>query len=415
MSVAGLLETAARFLPKAERRRGSGVGIDVTHIVRASEWLTVTAALSALLLITTEGGLRAMGVHFPGLRQGDRSQDLWVSDSSKGWFHRPRFVTELPLGGPDRGRVRTNSLGLRGPEVSRRKPPGTRRLLAIGDSYVFGYGVDEEHTVTARLSGLLNARGRERWEVLNLGVNSYSTDQELVLFQELGPQLAPDVVVLFVCDNDFEANTEDFVNQRYYKPFFVLSGDGRLIRHNVPIPEFTGPQRAKLWLGQHSEVWNMIRSRRGQLPWINADLDAFQVATPAPPASAEVPLTAALIVAMRDLAERLGSEFVMLNTGHRGERTELLQHVRPLLRRKHVRLLGLEGNLGEARKRRPSGLWDFPNDPHWNVAADDLVARVTFNFLSASRLVDTRPKSQPARGVRPPLKSTRRKAAAGTR
>ena len=126
-------------------------------------------------------------------------------------------------------------------------------------------------------------------------------------------------------------------------------------------------------------------------------------------------MTAALIVAMRDQAEKLGSEFVMLNTGHRGERTELLQQVRPLLRRKHVRLLGLEGSLSEARKRQPSGLWDFPNDGHWNVAAHDLVAHVTFNFLKASRLVDTRPPSPPTRGVRPSVKSPRRGGAAKNR
>ena len=177
----------------------------------------------------------------------------------------------------------------------------------------------------------------------------------------------------------------------------MLSGDGKLSPHNLRVPQFTSWQRAKLWLGQHSEVWNMFRNRRSRLPWINAGLAMFQVATPRAPANAEVPLTAALIVAMRDLADQLGSEFVMLSTGHRGERTGLLQQVRPLLRRKQVRLLGLEGNLGEARKRQPSGLWDFPDDAHWNVAAHELVAQITFNFLEANGLLDSRPPSPPAR------------------
>ncbi|MEO8359624.1 MAG: SGNH/GDSL hydrolase family protein [Vicinamibacteria bacterium] len=344
--------------------------------------------VSAFVLFAAEGLVRVTGHHFPGLRYGDRSQDLWIADPTKGWFHRRGFTTELPLGGPDRGRVHTNSLGLRGSEVSARKPAGTRRLLVVGDSYAFGHGVDDEHTVSVHLSERLNARGHGTWEVMDLGVNSYSTDQELVLFQEIAPRLQPDLTVLYVCDNDFEANTLDFVNQRYYKPYFVLSPEGRLTEHNVPIPSFTTWQRAKLWLGQRSEVWNAVRGRRSNWPWVTSLLADFQIATPLPPASPEVPLTAALIVAMRDAARAMGSEFVMMNTAQRGEKTELLQAVRPLLRREHVRLLGLEGNLGDARRRNPSGLWDFPNDGHWNVAATELVAHVTFNFLEASALLD---------------------------
>lgn len=368
-------------------------------VVRGIQGMLTTVVMSVVLLVTVEGGARALGVHFSSLRYGDRSQDLWVSDPSKGWFHRPEFETELPLGGPDRGLVRTNSLGLRGPEVSLRKAHGARRLLAVGDSYVFGHGVNDDHTLTAQLSGLLNGRGGEPWEVLNLGVNSYSTDQQLVLLEELAPRLDPDLVVLFVCDNDFEANTQDFVNQRYYKPYYVISAAGRLERRNVPVPRFTIWQKAKLWLGQHSEAWNMIRGRRSQLPWLNDRLDLLQVATSIPPSGPEVPLTAALIVAMRDLTRGLGAEFVMFNTGHRNERTELLQQVRPLLRRQGIRLLGLEGSLGEARDRRPMGPWDFPNDAHWNVAAHELAARITFNFLEAQGLLDRRPASEPSRMI----------------
>jgi hypothetical protein len=365
-------------------------------VIRAGQWLLVTLALSAALLLAAEGLMRALGIHFPALRYGDRAQDLWVYDRSKGWFHRPGFETELSLGGPDRGRVRTNSLGLRGPEVAPRKPAGTRRVIVVGDSYVFGQGVDDDQTMPARLSRRLNDRGPGRYEVVNLGVNSYSTDQELILLEELGPRLEPDIVVLFVCDNDFEANMQDFVNQRYYTPYFVLGADGRLTRRNVPVPGFTAWQRTKLWLGQRSEVWNGVRSRRSDIPWVAGALGALQVATPMKPQSDELALTAALVVAMRDLSARLGAEFVVMNTGQRGEIVSRHQRLRPLLRREGIRLLGIEGNLGEARARQPSRPWDFPNDTHWNVASHELVAHITFNFLEASALLD---EAAPAKGA----------------
>ena len=38
--------------------------------------------------------------------------------------------------------------------------------------------------------------------------------------------------------------------------------------------------------------------------------------------------------------------------------------------------LGLEAQLGDARRRRPELKWDFGDDTHWNVAAHELAARV---------------------------------------
>ena len=346
--------------------------------------------LLAAIALAFEAFFWATDTHFPSLRYGDRSQDLWLSDPSKGWFHRPNFTTELNLGGPDRGVLHTNALGFRGPEVSLRKSSGTRRVLVVGDSYVFGIGVDTERTLPALLARHLNAGRREAWEVINLGVNSYSTDQELILFGEVGPQLEPDVVVLVVCDNDFEANTLDFVHKRYYKPYFVLSPDGVLTPHQVRVPDFSPWQKVKLWLGQRSNVWNAFRSRRSDIPWIRRGLELFQVATPMPRQNSEMELTAALVVAMRDLAERLGSRFVMLNTAHRGERTQQMQELRRLLRPQGVSFLGLEGHLGEARRRHPERHWDFEGDAHWNVDAQELVARVAFSLLVTEGFLDPR-------------------------
>ena len=47
----------------------------------------------------------------------------------------------------------TNDLGFRTHPTE--KPPGTRRLLVVGDSWTFGPGVDESETFTRRLEGLL--------------------------------------------------------------------------------------------------------------------------------------------------------------------------------------------------------------------------------------------------------------------
>jgi hypothetical protein len=90
----------------------------------------------------------------------------------------------------------TNSLGLRDREYANTKPPGTVRLLMLGDSFTEGAGLLPEETVAKRVERALGARGCESYEVVNAGVASYSPILEYLLLQRLAPVLKPDVVVL---------------------------------------------------------------------------------------------------------------------------------------------------------------------------------------------------------------------------
>jgi GDSL-like Lipase/Acylhydrolase family len=332
-------------------------------------------------VLLLEGGTRLLGIHFPGITRPEQQHGgLWTYDRSKGWFHKTHALGASPLGGPDEASIRTNALGLRGGEVAASKAPGTRRVLVVGDSYVFGVGVDEEHTLPARLQRMLSTGG-ESWEVLNLGVAGYSTDQEYVLFRELGPRLAPDVVVLVVCDNDFEGNTLDFVYRQYYKPRFKLGPDGDLAPDLEEAPPLSGSQRAKLWLGRHSNAWNLVRSRESKSAGLQAVLDLFQVAVAHPSSDDPVRLMLAFERAFREDARRLGASFVTLNTAHARENTPLYHALRPMLRAEGIAFLGLEGVLGEARSREPARHWDFGTDAHWNVDATRVVASVLTGYL----------------------------------
>ena len=61
--------------------------------------------------------------------------------------------------------------------------------------------VEDAQTVTARLEAALAARGCPV-EVINGGTAGYSTDQEYLFYRDEGRKYAPDVVVLFVYQND---------------------------------------------------------------------------------------------------------------------------------------------------------------------------------------------------------------------
>jgi hypothetical protein len=98
-------------------------------------------------------------------------------------------------------RVTTNSLGLRGASVPTQKPPGAYRILVVGDSFAFGYGVEDWESFPARLETELRQR-RPDVEVLNAGVPGWSADTYLVYLRERGFALDPDLVILAISEND---------------------------------------------------------------------------------------------------------------------------------------------------------------------------------------------------------------------
>lgn len=120
-----------------------------------------------------------------------------------------------------RAQVHTNSCGMRGPEISIEKPPGTYRIALLGDSFTFGWGVEQDQSFAARMEQTLNrgAAPGVNYQVLNLGVPGYSTFQEVARFQELGLDFSPDAIVVFFVEND------------YGPPFFIrdMGSDSQIL------------------------------------------------------------------------------------------------------------------------------------------------------------------------------------------
>ena len=96
------------------------------------------------------------------------------------------------------GAVRVNSLGLRGPELGER---AATRIVAIGDSVTFGFGVAEGEAWPARLEHALRARGDDV-EVLNAGVSGAGLKGYVSVLRKRCSQLEPDLVVVGLTLND---------------------------------------------------------------------------------------------------------------------------------------------------------------------------------------------------------------------
>jgi len=139
---------------------------------------------------------------------------------------RPEFQISLQF----------NSKGLRGPERDYPKPPGTRRVLILGDSFAEGYYVEEAETVRAVLEERLNRQGCGRWEVINGGTIAYSTDQEYLFYKTEGYRYGADVVLLLFYYNDLYYNASGVGPGGEPKPYFEVVDGGALQLRNSPVP-----------------------------------------------------------------------------------------------------------------------------------------------------------------------------------
>lgn len=99
-----------------------------------------------------------------------------------------------------------NSRGFRGGEIELRKRTGVKRILFLGDSVTFGYGVEDTDTLPAQFEALWNDRENApfKLEAVNLGVPGYNTIQECALLEEQLELWSPDVIVLTYVLNDAE-------------------------------------------------------------------------------------------------------------------------------------------------------------------------------------------------------------------
>lgn len=100
--------------------------------------------------------------------------------------------------------VDINSAGFRGQLVAPDKPPGRKRIVGIGDSVMYGWGVEEEASYLSVLAEKLHAtQNGERWDIINTAVPGYNTAMEVEVLADKGLQYQPDVVIVGFVSNDF--------------------------------------------------------------------------------------------------------------------------------------------------------------------------------------------------------------------
>ena len=81
------------------------------------------------------------------------------------------------------------------------KPPGMRRILCLGDSFTFGWGVQANEAWPKVLEEIIAETGR-KVECVNMGVPGYGLAQEVRLLETKGFALDPDLVLFGIVGDD---------------------------------------------------------------------------------------------------------------------------------------------------------------------------------------------------------------------
>jgi hypothetical protein len=378
--------------------------------------LLLAAASVAVVLALAEVALRALSRSAKGGKEQRERSRYTEYDPVLGWRKTPGAAVVY-----DRrdyhAEFRLNAHGLRGPDRPYEKTPGTPRVLALGDSFVEAFMVDDAHTVTSRLEAHLAERGC-RTEVLNGGTVGYSTDQEYLFYRDEGRKYAPDVVLLFVYHNDIPyLPVEDYTG--YPKPRLDFSTEPPVVV-NQPVPPYEPkpvpaapppePEYSHLleFVKQGLEgtsartynrlaalgVWEPLR----KLP-MNDELRLYQV----PELGHLRPAWSAFTYTVQTLARDVAGAGGRLVVAYIPSRMELNESVWQLTEARYDlagtgfqktavadRLRHITGRIGVPMidltppLRAVEGFWTptyFATDSHWNARGQDVAARTLADFL----------------------------------
>lgn len=152
-----------------------------------------------------------------------------------------------------------NEIGMRDTRQLNDYKKKSYKILAIGDSFTYGWGVNDDETFCKLLEKKIN---KDSVAVLNAGASGSGTDYALKFFQVRGSELSPKVVLYFYYENDFVDNSEN----RY----FTIKQDSILPNTVNAAINLNAIQKNKLanskiynWFASHSHLFNMIRTQVG--------------------------------------------------------------------------------------------------------------------------------------------------------
>jgi len=333
-----------------------------------------------MALVMSEIALRLIG--YSPMYVSPERDHFWQYDPLLGWAHEPGqqgvFETQQ-----FRTVVRINDKGLRDRLHSYERPDDTERILVLGDSFAWGYGVEEPERFSQLLEKSMDV------EVINAGVSGYSTDQELLWYENEGIKYETDLVILEVAGNDIGDNSQQLVSSIYYKPRFVLE-NGQLILKGSPVPKTNAQGRLTYSLSQRSALAYFLVQRYFDVLSLygRTKSNSDQASPPAATGSSHVTepfkLTIALIHEISEMAKSRNAKFVIVTTDEwwNSPSTETYEDFIDELRTEGFLVIDVPSMPGFDPEEML-----IQGDGHWSKAGHEFVAAKIKAFIETNHLL----------------------------
>jgi hypothetical protein len=357
--------------------------------------LALAASGLVVALLVGEIALRLLGPRVPGLSGLTSIASFQTYHPIYGFFHRPGATGWIQTS-EFTSHVEINSRGLRDREVQIPKPPGTFRILLLGDSFVEGSQVALEATVASRLQEELRTAGSRSVEVVNAGNAGFGTAQELLFLENDGPQYDPNLVVqVFFVDNDLPDNGYAVSVERKLdtsrRPFFVPDGRGGLELRPFAAPAPDALLPLKTSLRQLSLLYNLAENlvftreaRDQENQQIGKNRPTYLIEPPEEWAEAWA-VSEHLIARTRDTARSLVPS--SQDRARRYDQEAPNRRLSEIARRTDVRWFDL---LPTIRAAAAETALYYPEDGHWTVEGHAVGAGALAGYLRDSGLVPAR-------------------------
>ena len=349
--------------------------------------------ISAVLLAV---GLYCADLYFRYAGMFPVSDGRWPTQfvDKVGFLFTPGDTVRLTNGTEFWASEKVNSLGFLDREPVVPKPPGTFRIVLVGDSFVEAAQVAIAQKLQTLLAENLNQRFPDRkFDAVALGFSSTGQANQLP-FYERNRDLRPDLVILLFVSNDFANNSHVLESMRYgwhpdHLPLVFMRERPGQPCDRLPIDP---AWRKSLLFGDLAE---RVRQLRAMSPELDNDLrdvnskvdlrDIFRGPGPLPPVfEAAVASTKCAFIEWQKLAEQDGFKLLVASADSVEGQIARLKRMTGELE------LPLIDLYQEFVKHHDPALARFKTDHHWSPNGHRWAAAAIVNYLADNGYFDSR-------------------------
>lgn len=374
-----------------------GLSCDDMAVARTTKrWITAVAA--AVLCAGVAELFCRLFLAPPGFepREANYPRGLYEPHAVRGYSYAPNFEAEIETT-DFQYQVRTNSLGLRGPQTPEDFEGAT--VLAVGDSLTAGWGLALEAAWPARLEARLRegSRGASAVRVVTAAVPGYNTRQIRLLAEEFVPRFRPRVVI---------AGIYPYGYSRMFDPYVLLEGQlfqQSMVRHVEPVDRGflitpfgrPGLLLADGWMRENFRFGSyLLRAANAAADGARAEIRRLRLFDSGQITEQDAVRLRPMfdeILSMREIARSRGADFALLITNPQDAYGDF-----PEDDRRYTQLiLEFAGDnkircyspLAEMEhEAKDQTIFRFGTDAHWNARAHELAAAGLYRFLRETGL-----------------------------